>query len=293
MSSRQVLFITGVALAAGGSPYPHVAQAHPATQCAVEPKADALLRKMSTDLADMTAFRFNTDQVMEVVTRQGQKIQSVAESTVWVQRPNKLRADRMGPLGGATVYYDGSKLSVYGKRDNLYATTRAPDDLDGTIDFAREKLGLAAPGADLLYSNPYAVLMEDAVSGKYLGIEPVGNRMCHHLAYRGNQTDWQLWIEDGPRALPCRFVIVSKRVTGQPQYQVAISDWTPSPGFSPETFAFSPPPDAGKIDFVALRDTARSVEQGPGPRANQQPDQEPDQEPNQQPDQQQDQEQGR
>src|ERR1044071_6472183 len=159
---------------------------------------------MSTDLADMTAFRFNTDQVMEVVTRQGQKIQSVAESTVWVQRPNKLRADRMGPLGGATVYYDGSKLSVYGKRDNLYATTRAPDDLDGTIDFAREKLGLAAPGADLLYSNPYAVLMEDAVSGKYLGIEPVGNRMCHHLAYRGNQTDWQLWIEDGPRALPGR-----------------------------------------------------------------------------------------
>jgi len=129
------LFIAGVALAASGSPHPHVAQAHPAAQCAFEPKADALLRKMSTDLAGMTAFRFNTDHVMEVVTRQGEKIQSVAESTVWVQRPNKLRADRMGPLGGATVYYDGSKLSIYGKRDNLYATTKAPDDLDGMIDF--------------------------------------------------------------------------------------------------------------------------------------------------------------
>ena len=286
MRPRHALFITGVALAASGAPDPHVARAQPAAQCAVEPKADALLRKMSTDLAGLRAFRFKADQVMEVVTRQGQKIQSVAESTVWVQRPNKLRADRMGPLGGATVYYDGSKLTVYGKRDNLYATTKAPDDLDGTIDFAREQLGLAAPGADLLYSNPYAVLMEDAVSGKYLGIEPVGDRMCHHLAFRGHQTDWQLWVEDGQRALPCRFVIVSKRVTGQPAYTVATSDWTAAPGFSPETFAFSPPPDAGKISFVALRDTARSVQQAPNPPTNQQPAQEPAQEPDQQPDQQ-------
>lgn len=284
MRPRHALFITAVALAASGSPHPHVAHAQPGAQCAIEPKADALLRKMSTDLAGMRAFRFNADQVMEVVTRQGQKIQSVAESTVWVQRPNKLRADRMGPLGGATVYYDGSRLTVYGKRDNLYATTRAPDDLDGTIDFAREQLGLAAPGADLLYSNPYAVLTEDAVSGKYLGIEPVGNRMCHHLAFRGTQTDWQLWVEDGPRALPCRFVIVSKRVTGQPQYTVATSGWTAAPGFSPETFAFSPPPDAGKISFVALRDTARSVRQAPDPRTDQEPGQEPSQEPDQQPD---------
>jgi hypothetical protein len=286
------MFITGVALAASAAPDPHVARAHPAAQCAFEPKADALLRKMSTDLAEMPAFRFNADHVMEVVTRQGQKIQSVAESTVWVQRPNKLRTDRMGPLGGATVYYDGSKLTVYGKRDNLYATAKAPDDLDGTIDFAREQLGLEAPGADLLYSNPYAVLMEDAVSGKYLGIEPVGNRMCHHLAFRGHQTDWQLWVEDGQRALPCRFVIVSKRATGQPEYTVATSDWIAVPGFSPETFAFAPPPDAGKISFVALRDTARSVQQAPAPRANQEPgretgqepDQPPDQPPNQQPD---------
>lgn len=283
MGSRHALFIAGVALAASASPHPHVARAQPGAQCAIEPKADALLRKMSTDLAEMTAFRFNADHVMEVVTRQGQKIQSVAESTVWVQRPNKLRADRMGPLGGATVYYDGSKLSVYGKRDNLYATTKAPDDLDGTIDFAREQLGLEAPGADLLYSNPYAVLMEDAVSGKYLGAEPVGKRMCHHLAFRGHETDWQLWIEDGQRALPCRLVIVSKRVPGEPEYTVATSDWTAAPGFSPETFAFSPPPDAGKIDFVALRDTARSTQPGPKPRTDQEPNQAPKQEPDQEP----------
>ena len=167
----------------------------------------------------------------------------------------------MGPLGGATVYYDGSTLSVYGKRDNLYATAKVPDNLDNTIDFAREQLAIDAPGADLLYSNPYAMLTEDAVSGRYVGIEPVGNRMCHHLAFRGNETDWQLWVEDGPRALPCRFVIVSKHVTGSPEYAITTSDWSATPGFSPETFAFTPPPGAGKIDFVALKDIAQKTQQ--------------------------------
>lgn len=263
MRPRQALFIAGVALVASASPHLHMAQAQaqPAAQCAIEPKADALLRKMSTDLANMKAFRFNADHVMEVVTKQGEKIQSVAESTVWVQRPNQLRVDRRGPLGGATVYYDGSALSVYGKRDNLYATARAPDNLDATIDFARDQLSLDAPAADLLYSNPYAALTENAVSGRYVGIEPVGDRMCHHLAFRGNEIDWQLWVEEGPRALPCRFVIVSKHETGSPEYAVKISDWRQSPGFSPETFAFAPPPDAGKIDFVALKDIAQKTQQ--------------------------------
>jgi hypothetical protein len=261
MRSRHAWVIAGVALAASASLHPDVARAQPEAQCAIEPKADALLRKMSTDLAGMKAFRFKTDSVMEVVTRQGEKIQSIAESTISVQRPNKLRVDRMGPLGGATVFYDGNRLTVYGKRDNLYATAQAPGTLDDTIDFARDRLSLDTPGADLLYSDPAAVLTEDAVSGRYLGIEPVGGRMCHHLAFRGNETDWQLWVEDGPRALPCRFVIVSKREAGKPQYAVNTSEWTVSPGFPDETFAFEPPPDAGKIDFVALKDITRGAQQ--------------------------------
>jgi hypothetical protein len=255
------LFIAGVALAASAAPHRHVAQAQPAAPCAIDPKADALLRKMSTDLADLQAFRFKADHVMEVVTKQGEKIQSVAESSVSVQRPNQLRVDRMGPLGGATVYYDGTTLSIYGKRDHLYATTKAPGNLDATIDFARDQLAIDAPGADLLYSAPYAALTEDVVSGRYMGAEPVGNRMCHHLAFRGHETDWQLWVEDGPRALPCRYVINSKRVIGSPEYAVTLSSWNLAPAFPPETFAFTPPPEAGKVDFVALKDIAQRTNQ--------------------------------
>ena len=222
----------------------------------VEPRADELLHKMSTELAGMKGFSVETDQVMEVVTKTGEKIQALAGSTVHVQRPNKLRTERMGPMGGANVYYDGKTISVFGKRDNLYASAAVPPTLDDTIDFIRAKLSIDAPGADLLHSDPYKVLMEDVVSGRYLGIEPVGDRMCHHLAYRGSETDWQIWIEDGDHPLPCRFVITSKQEQGSPEYQVKLSGWQAETA-PPESFTFTPPQGATKIKFINVVDQVK------------------------------------
>ncbi len=274
MRPIQAWVIAGAMLGANMARHPQTAQAEPAqpgtpkagtekvpaAKGEIDPKADELLRKMSTELAAMKRFQFDASHVMEAVTKEGEKIQTVAQSSVQVQRPNKLRSDRMGPLAGVTFYYDGQNISVYGKRDNLYATAPAPDKLDAAIDFARDKLSLDAPAADLLYDDPYTALMEDAVSGKYLGLEPVGGRSCHHLAYRGNETDWQIWIEDGEHALPCRFVITSKKVKGAPEYSVAIRNWKTEPSFTQDTFAFTPPPDAGKIDFLAVANIKASQE---------------------------------
>lgn len=257
-------FVLGAMLLAANAPHPRLVQAEPAakkkstgakhSERTIEPEADKLLRKMSKDMAEMKTFQVDTSQVMEVVTFDGEKIQGLAESTLSVQRPNKLRTDRMGPFGGGSLFYDGSSLTFYGKRDNLYATAKAPDTLDATLDFAREQLSIDAPGADLLHSDPYSVLMEDVVSGRYLGKEVVGGRTCHHLAYRGNEIDFQMWVEDGQRALPCRFVITSKKVTGSPEYEVSMFNWKAEASIPAETFTFTPPPNAAKIDFVRVSD---------------------------------------
>jgi hypothetical protein len=242
----------------GASALTHqIARAQAQDARAIDPQADALLRKMSTDLAGLKAFRFQTRQVLELVTKDGEKIQRIAESKVAVQRPNKLRAERTGgPQGVGTLYYDGKTISVHGKRNNLYATSPAPETLDAMIDFARDELSIDAPGADLLLSDPYHALMDDVVSGRYLGLEPIGDQMCHHLAYRGNETDWQIWIQDGPRALPCRFVITSKKVTGAPEFTVATDSWS-FDSLPPDTFAFSPPKGAVRINFVKVSDIAK------------------------------------
>lgn len=218
----------------------------------VDPRADALLHRMSADLSNLRTFQVSTRYSTEVVTRQGQKIQMMGESNLSVKRPNMLRSDRSGPRGDVTFFYDGRNVTVYGSRANLYATTNAPPSLDRAIDFTRQQLDLEAPGADLLYSDPYQALMEDVVSGRYVDDEPIGNRLCHHLAYRGHETDWQIWIDAGPRALPCRFEITSKNVVGRPEFSVDLFNWRLDPPLPNQMFAFRPPPGAARISFLTV-----------------------------------------
>ncbi len=225
----------------------------------VDAKADQILRKMAADLSTLKSFQFDADHATEVVTTEGQKLQFLAKSRVRVQRPNKLRSERTGPLADIIFIYDGANVTIYGKRLNLYASTRAPHKLDDAIDFTRDELDIDAPAADLLYHDVYPTLMEDVVSGTYLGTEEVGDRSCHHLAYRGNETDWQIWIEDGPRALPCRYLITSKKVKESPQYTVEFSDWRIDPAFSADTFVFTPPDGAVKIDFMFAHGAAPNI----------------------------------
>jgi len=223
----------------------------------VDPKADELLHKMADALAKTKSFQFDADHALEVVTSEGETLQFVARSRVAVKRPNQIRSDRVGAVADATLYYDGKNMTIYGKRTNLYATAAAPPTIDAAIDFARDELGLEAPAADLVYSDVYGGLMEDVVSGTYIGLEPMGNRMCHHLAYRGQETDWQIWVEDGARALPCRYVIRSKNVKGTPTFQVAFDNWRIAPTLAANYFEFKPPKGATQIEFLSMRDKAK------------------------------------
>jgi hypothetical protein len=252
---RQAITLTIIGLAAASGCDP----AHAETGRQVDPKADELLRKMSTQLGHLKTFSFEADHVLEVVTKDGQKLQFVAQSRVSVQRPNKVRSDRLGPIADMTLYYDGNKISVFGKRTHFYATSPAPDNIDAAIDFARDELGLEAPAADLLYSNAYNGLMEDVISGKYIGNEPIADRMCHHLAYHGHKTDWQIWIQDGPQALPCRFVITTTDEIGQPEFEITMSNWNTAPKIAANEFEFTPPPDAIRIDFLRREEKAKSL----------------------------------
>jgi hypothetical protein len=243
---RQMIVMLGLAAAGGCT----AALADEPKQSNIDPKADELLRKMSNSLASTKELRFDADHTLEAVTKSGEKLQFVAKSRVSVQRPNKLRSDRIGAIADATLYYDGKTLTIFGKKLGMYASSPAPATLDAAIDFARDTLGLEAPAADLLYTDAYKGLMEDVVSGTYIGDEPIDDRKCHHLAFRERDTDWQIWIEDSPHALPCRYVITSRNITGAPEFSVSFSNWNLAPKLDPKEFVFDPPSNATKINFL-------------------------------------------
>jgi hypothetical protein len=210
----------------------------------VDPKADAVLRAMTKYVAGLKQFSAQTENTLEAVTTDGQKIQSSSPASVTVSRPDKLFAERRGDIVDQAFYYDGKTLTLYNPATKHYATVAAPANIDAMLDFARTKLDVFAPGADLFDTRAYERLMQDVKSGIHLGMAVVGGQRCHQLAYRGAEVDWQLWVREGDKPLPCRYVITSKDVAGAPQFAVQIVKWDTAPKIAAGRFTFVPPPGA-------------------------------------------------
>src|SRR6267142_1312654 len=231
------------------SGWPQLRQAQPA---GIDPQAEKLLRRMSDYLASRQQFTLKAESTLEAVLTSGQKLQYDSPATLSVSRPNKLHAHRKGDLANQEFFYDGKSLTLYNPRENLYATTAAPATLDETLDFAREKLDIIAPAAELLYKNAADKMLKESTSGFVVGPSVVGMVKTTHLAFRGAEVDWQIWIEDGDKPLPRKFILTSKKVAGEPQFIVLIRNWDVAPKLTNQEFSFTPPKGAKKIEFLQL-----------------------------------------
>ena len=127
-------------------------------------------------------------------------------------RPDKIRATRSGGCADVETVFDGKTLTFLGKNANIYAQVDIPGTIDHLVDELRDKHNRPLPGADLLLSNVYDQLMPDVVEVRDLGSGVIGGTECDHLAFRSKEVDWQIWIAQGDRPSPCRYVITSKLV---------------------------------------------------------------------------------
>ena len=218
----------------------------------MEPQAEKLLRRMSDYLASRQQFTLKAESTLEAVLTSGQKLQYDSPATLEVSRPNKLRAHRKGDIANQEFFYDGKTLTLYSPKENLYATTAAPPTIDAMLDFAREKLDVIAPGAEILYGNAADRMLKVTTSGFVVGPSVVGGVKSTHLAFRGAEVDWQIWIEDGDKPLPRKFILTSKKVGGEPQFSVLIRSWDLTPKLTDREFTFVPPKGAKKIEFLQL-----------------------------------------
>jgi hypothetical protein len=252
-STRRVVSVVALAMLvlAGWLPAGH---AQPA---GIDPQAEKVLRRMSDYLASRQQFTLKAESTLEAVLTSGQKLQFNSPATLEVSRPNKLRAHRKGDLANQEFFYDGKTLTLFNPKENLYATTAAPPTIDEMLDFAREKLDIIAPASEILYKNAGEKMLKESSSGFVVGPSVVGGVKSTHLAFRGAEVDWQIWIEDGDKPLPRKFVLTSKKVTGEPQFAVLIRGWDLTPKFTDKEFTFVPPKGAKKIEFLQLTAEAK------------------------------------
>jgi hypothetical protein len=219
---------------------------------AQESDAKSILKAMSDYVSSQKTIEFTFDSDIEVITPQLEKIQFTNSGDVLLNRPDKVRAHRVGGYAEVALYFDGKTASVLGKHINRYAQFDAPGTLDQFFEALRQGHGVALPGADLFVSNPYEVLEAGIKEAKHIGRGVVEGAECEHLAFRNSDTDWQLWVEVGKQPFPRKLVITSKTVANAPQYTLRVKSWKAGVTPARDAFAFTVPAGAEKLSADAL-----------------------------------------
>ncbi|MBR1157487.1 DUF2092 domain-containing protein [Bradyrhizobium sp. JYMT SZCCT0428] len=215
-------------------------------------EAEKLLKGMADYVSGQKTLAVTYDSDIEVITSKLQKIQFTSSGQVQLSRPDKLRATRTGGYRDVEIVFDGKMLTVNNKDGKDYAQIEAPGTAEELIDVLRDKHGVVAPGADLLLSNVFNVLMTDVIEAAVIGKGVIDGVECDHLAFRNVETDWQIWIESGAKPIPRKYVITSKGIGEAPQYTLRIKDWKTD--VAPDAFAFKADPSFKKIALGDLSD---------------------------------------
>ena len=206
-----------------------------------------LLKAMTDYAAAQKSISATFDSDIEVITPELQKIQLTSSGQLKLSRPDKLRVRRTGGYADVELVFDGKTVSLYGNNAKAYVQADMAGTIDQLIDGIQAKTGGAMPGTDLLLSNSYDVLTSDVIEGHHIGQGVVDGVECEHLAFRGHDTDWQIWIQTGAQPIPRKYVITSKTLAGAPQYTLRIKEWKTDPITDADAFAFKAPDGATKV----------------------------------------------
>jgi hypothetical protein len=229
-----------------------IALAMPAGAKADEATAKNLVKAMSDYMAAQKAISFSYDTNFEIVTKDDQKLGLASSGTAILNRPDRVRVTRHGGFADIEAVFDGKTLTLLGKNANLYGQVDVPGSVDHLIDELRDKYNRPVPGADLLQSNLYDELMSSVTDAKDLGSGIIGGVECDHLAFRTKEVDWQIWVAQGARPYPCRYVITSKLVANGPQYSIQIRDWKTGNEVASDDFSFKNASNAKKMELKDL-----------------------------------------
>jgi len=224
----------------------------------IDPDALQVLKGMTDYLGGLQKFSMHTENIYEDVLATGQKIQFNFSSNIVAQRPDKLHVERTDGEARQLYVYDGEILTMYEGGSDFFATVTVPDNIDDFLFFARDVLDLVPPTGDMVFSNAFELLTANVTSGFVVGTTVIGGVRCHHLAFTTPVVDWQVWIADGDKPLPYRYVLTTRDDPAQPQFVTVISNWNTEPKIDDKTFEFEAPATAIEIDFV-LNDAGASA----------------------------------
>jgi hypothetical protein len=229
---------------------PGRAQETRAAKPALEEKAIAVLKRMAVFLSQAQRFSVTIEGGFDAVQDSGQKIEFGETRQIVLRRPDRLRVDATTRDGAkSTVLFDGKNITVGHPQENVYATAARPGSVDEAIAYFVQDLGMRLPLAEMLTSQLGQRLADQVRVADYIEASSIAGVPCDHLAFRGDETDLQVWVAHGRHPLPRRVVITYRHADGRPQFWAQLSDWNLAPEVPDALFTFTPPAGAVQIAF--------------------------------------------
>jgi len=208
------------------------------------------LKQMSEKLASAKSFTYRSNNFMEVQSAvTGQFLTLFVDTEVALQRPNKLRVNVFGDVPGFQFYFDGAKVSAFDPQKNIHSVSGPIATIDEMLEFVTTKAHINFPSADFMYSNPYAVMTKNLTHAIVVGPSMVNGVPCEHFAYMEPSLNWEIWIENGKRALPLRMAMTYKQVPNFPRFMIEYKDWNLNPKLKADLFVFKAPANSKQIEF--------------------------------------------
>ena len=247
LKCRAIVTLFALAIFTLSTTVPVETRAEPLT---VDPAATEILKRMTDYLGSLKQFSLQAQNSLEDILPTGHRVDLDISADVIVSRPNKLRSERKGDLVNQIFYYDGKDLVLYNPTFNVYAAETVPDTFEGLFKYMYESLGFAVPVSDLIYSDAYPLLMQDVHYAAVLDKTYIGGIKCDHLLFSRPGVDFQIWVSEGPKPLPLKYVVTDTATSGHLSISTLMTDWDVEPGVADDQFIFVPPKGVQAINFM-------------------------------------------
>ncbi len=226
----------------------------PCTLVAAQSQPDPvdIYRQAAAHIAAATAMSFHVEKRFDVVLFDGAKVEYSGALDVFANSAGGFFLDYGDDISSRQAWYDGKEMTLLDAINNLYAVTPASGSNAQALTQVGEEHGLEMPLAPLL-KRKLADDFEYLGEASYLGIHDAEGDACHHLLFRGESNDLQVWVSTGEQPLLRKLVVTFWDIEGAPQQALTFSEWNLDAEIAADIFEAKIPEDALPIEFLSVR----------------------------------------
>jgi hypothetical protein len=227
----------------------------------VEPEALAALQAMGAFLASLDTFGLHSDFSTEFILDNDQSIEVDGQTDYLVDRPTGLKVELSSDFGSREFYYDGKTLVVVSPSDNAYGAVDAGSTIKEMLESVSYHLGIEVPLADVFDWGTDDAPTQAITEGFFVNTVALpDDSVATHWAFRTEEKDFQVWIQDGEQPLLRRILIKDKTQPGQPAFEANLT-WDLKATPTAADFTYTPPEDATDLQFLDLSAQAEEARQ--------------------------------